>query len=789
MNFPPSPNLPRETITPGRSTEHMVAVRRLWPGMLLVIIFALVMWRLPLFTGRSVIHGDMIGFGLPLFDLAGRAFWNNGSTLWASGVYGGHPLFAEGQGSFASPLNALVTLVITPIAGPIFAMNFFQFLCMLLTAIGMIGLCRRLKFTVVACTFSALAVTFSPIWISWVFHNPVLAGTFLWVPWCLWSVESWLQQSDLRSSVFLGSTCAAMVLAGYTPELHATLIYMVIRVIAGAIDGTERHEWMRRWRPRMMTVVAAVIIFLCLSAIQWIPLLELVGQSHRNAGAGLVLQHDGMMFLRGIFYEHPRQYDVVSIGSPLICMMALLAVFGARSPRMIGHLLAAFFLIQLGFGNGSALFRFIYDHNFLPGLHYFRSVFHYTATGVIGAAIVTGSVIDSLPRWFSTQTQIRRRIVLLCVAAIWACGAMALYASNASLPELTIAVVAFIVIALLALDTIKFDRFVPMVLLILLAAECSLRLFPFQMVRSDNLQVPASVSAIQSTKNWSDFKVLDTTFSIAYAFRDPLAPNMPAEMKTMLSSMSGLTSTMWGLHSMDGALALPVARHNMLTQPILDEVHGDSALPPGLRLIDTLGIRYIATYGPAKDGLALRPFWHNGDAPWILENTAALPRFQVYGDHVTVNSPDAALAYMQAWTKRTLVIENPNGAHHQTEPQDASPTNTVTLPDSAPLQFEVSKATDTDYHLHLQATKPCWLFLADANYPGWKAYIDGKPVPVFSAQVLGKAVAVPAGQHDLVISFEPLSFRWGARISLATLILTVISLMLIQWRNRKNLRA
>jgi hypothetical protein len=770
--------------------KSKVPLRGLWPGMLLVTVFSFVMWRLALLTGRTVIHGDMICFGLPMFDLGGQIYLGDASPFWSAGMYGGHPLFAEGQGAFVNPLTILVDLIVTPLAGPIFAMNFFQFLSSLMAAVGVFGLCRQLKFGALACTFAALAVIFSPIWIFWVDHNPELAGTLLWVPWCLWSLEAWLQKPDARSTVFLGLTCTAMFLAGYTPTVHAIVLYMLIRLVAEPLDGLVRRDWMRTWPRRLMTGMIAVIICVGLTAIQWLPLLELVSQSHRSGGVGLVLQHDDMMFLRGIFYEHPRQFDVVSIGSPLICGLALLAVFGVRSPRMIGHMLAAFVLIQLGFGNGSALFRFVYAHNFLPGLHYLRTDFHFTAIGVIGAIVVCASTIDSLTLWNSTHTRIQRCAVLACVLAICGWGAVALYASNASLIQLAIACVAAVAVAIPALKHTRFSGFVPITLLILLAVECGLRLSPYHMVRSDNIQMPASVSAIRSTKDWSEFKVLDTTIAITYGFNDPLDPNLPTEMKNMLSSMSGLTSTMWGLHSMDGALALPLGRHNILTQPMLDEIQGNSKLPPGLRLIDTLGIRYISTYGPAQDGLALRPLWHGIGAPWTLENSAALPRFQIYSDHVTVDSADAALAFMQHWARRTLVIENPVGADHRPEPQDMAPSNANPNVDArTPIQFAVSKATDTDYRLNLHASQAGWLFLADANYPGWKAYLDGKLVPVFSAQVLGKAVAIPEGEHDLEIRFEPASFRWGMSISIATLSLMLAVLTLMRARYHKTVSA
>jgi len=60
------------------------------------------------------------------------------------------------------------------------------------------------------------------------------------------------------------------------------------------------------------------------------------------------------------------------------------------------------------------------------------------------------------------------------------------------------------------------------------------------------------------------------------------------------------------------------------------------------------------------------------------------------------------------------------------------------------------------------------LVLADAFYPGWQAYVDGKETPILRANHFYRAVALPKGEHHVEFRYSPKSFQWGMAISLLT---------------------
>ena len=60
---------------------------------------------------------------------------------------------------------------------------------------------------------------------------------------------------------------------------------------------------------------------------------------------------------------------------------------------------------------------------------------------------------------------------------------------------------------------------------------------------------------------------------------------------------------------------------------------------------------------------------------------------------------------------------------------------------------------------------------------GWKATLDGKPIDIFRADYILRALRLPAGEHQVVFEFRPAAYYTGEKISFAsslTLILMAV---------------
>jgi hypothetical protein len=89
-------------------------------------------------------------------------------------------------------------------------------------------------------------------------------------------------------------------------------------------------------------------------------------------------------------------------------------------------------------------------------------------------------------------------------------------------------------------------------------------------------------------------------------------------------------------------------------------------------------------------------------------------------------------------------------------PTTAPTAASLTVNSYAPERVEIEARSET----------PCALFIADRFAPGWTATLDGAPVPIVPADLVGRAVAMPAGKHQVVMSYRAPGLRTGALLSL-----------------------
>ncbi len=142
---------------------------------------------------------------------------------------------------------------------------------------------------------------------------------------------------------------------------------------------------------------------------------------------------------------------------------------------------------------------------------------------------------------------------------------------------------------------------------------------------------------------------------------------------------------------------------------------------------------------------------------------ADAPRFRTVSRAYAANDAEVAwAAVMRAgFDPRTLVV---------LEGVDAATADPHADPDTSASTAVIDERAG-HVRLRVQRARPGWLVADIAWCPGWRASVDGAPVPVHCANYAFTALALPAGEHTVELDFAPASVRIGSVISIVGLVI------------------
>jgi hypothetical protein len=185
-----------------------------------------------------------------------------------------------------------------------------------------------------------------------------------------------------------------------------------------------------------------------------------------------------------------------------------------------------------------------------------------------------------------------------------------------------------------------------------------------------------------------------------------------------------------------------------------------------LRLISMINVRYIISEEEILEkGLKLAYLIKNDNRIIrIYENPHVLPR--AYLVHRVISVKDRknvfkALTSPSFNPAKEIILEEEIKCKIQNA---KSKMQNVKITNYLPNKITIKIYSPVD----------CILFLSDAYYPGWKAYIDGKETKIYRANYIFRAIKFPAGTHKVEFVYFPTSFKAGLLGSMLTLILLVI---------------
>lgn len=736
-------------------------------------------WWPSLWNEQLIIHSDSAHLGLSLLQLLhGWLYGEVDSLLWSSGIYGGHPIFAESQGGFLNPLNLLCAFLFEPEYG----VGVLHWLDMLLAGLGVYTLCRVLSLDRWAALLAAVASSYSSIWLGFQYNTSV-AGAMAWLPWLLAAVQYWLKFPTLTRAMLMAIPATLLIFAGYPHIAHGAAIYLACYGLAWSLCREGRYYLAANYKALLLSGALAVVVAILLSAVQLIPLFELLQQSNRRAGVSLPL--GGLLsaksYISGLMFFDwavvPKEIIVGSLSSLAVFSLAALCLCLRMPHTIIAHAVAAFVLFNLGMEFASPIFRGIYQYHLIPGLHGYRIMHPFFVPAVIGISILAAYAVSALTS---------RRIYLifwkkavnkasLAFAGFWlmlAVSGIYFFPTSYSLFNyVTVVAVGLAIFLLIHFERFQAISFVVASIVIIDALLVRSNVFSFH----DRVVVaePESIAVVRRDHGYEDYRSVISNIASDYVFLSSKDPALAINFRRFLNEFSPFPSMVWGVPSINGTLALGMERRDILNDVIETEMNGGGDSQLGRRLIDVLGVRYMASdqerSSPGFELLAR----DDAEKLYIYKNIYALPKFRFYSHAKFVNAPQEALSQIRAGDSDALYIEANNPAGYK-EVDCHAEANTVSIKPQVRRSQRYVVVVNT----------PCagWFYIADTYFPGWQAMLDGQKAELYPAGVLGKAVYLPAGQHNVEVFYRARGFYWGLTISGVGLI---VFFCIIWWsRNR-----
>ncbi len=743
-----------------------------WPLLPVAALIALswLAFCWPWLSGAVTIPWDAKAHFQPQIQFLAASIARGEWPFWTPNVFGGHPQIADPQSMMFSPPMLLLALVNS--APSLWAVDATVLLTVLVGGIGVALLSRDFGWHWAAAIIAALAFQFGGA-MSWRIQHFGQVMSLAYLPWALLFLRRGLQQSSAAYGAASGFVSAFIVLGRDQVGLLGLYMlggFVVWHCLTAASRGAAFRASIKPLAVGAVTGLLIVIVPLTLTIL-------LAGQSNRPSidfiGAGRGSLHPALTVTAAVphifgaagpmdKYWGPPSFTWIgtdlfiaqNVGQLYLGIIPLLLLIIGVSRGLLWQRDIRFFAIAAvvamlyALGWYTPVFRAMYD--VLPGVDLYRRPAD--ATFLVGglAALMAGYVAHrlfsgTLPK--SARWQIALEIgTVAAILGLTFWFAMRLDRIDMAIPPLLLAVATITATVVIMLVANQLKNSKPLAAALMIIAALTIDLVVNNGPNGATALPPTAIDMLQPGGGNATVRLLKEKLATpeSHARRDRV------ELAGLGFHWPNASLT----HNFDNTLGYNPVRLRLYVQATgagdtvgLPDQRTFAPLFPSYRspLSDLLGLRYIATGVPVeKIDPALKP----GDLTligktaegYIYENPRALPRV-LFANHAVSASFDKLLAD-GVWPDVDLTT---------TVVLDPAPAESAKRPGAARL----TRYTNTLIEIEADSPDGGWVVLSDVWHPWWFAEINGSPVPLQRANVLFRAVAVPAGHHRVQFVFRP----------------------------------
>ncbi|HXF69756.1 MAG TPA: hypothetical protein VNK89_08105, partial [Thermoflexus sp.] len=662
--------------------------------------------------------------------------------LWDPYTFGGHPFAADVQAQAFYPIRWLTAWL--SLGSPLTVRGYTAetIVHLILTAWGAYGFFRRVSGDRAAAALGAFAWGLSGYLTGYPLQDPPIVASAAWLPWLLWALAGLLSGSPLaaRWRILAIIAWAMSLLGGHTQ----TALYVLL--IALAFAGV--YGWTGPLPRRILAGELAGVVLLGagMAAAPLLATLELIPWTERTAWT--FLQRAGGFEpweLWGMLWPQLTLWSPLYVGIPTL-VLALHALVsqpqGDRAFLALWGGLVGFGLL-LAIGGESALYPALI--RLLPPLEFFRNqerAAFIVAWSLVALAVQGGSHPPS-------ESFLRATGLFVGAIGVLLVGAL---------------------LGIQAQDLSQWPR---------LHRLLSQALWPWGMAIATLFLLSRRSRARWGLVVLVAIDVGSVAWRTAEAghrvWQDPeqvaAPPITPAALPTA-----------WPPYRVD---TRGLASGNWPAQVGVEDLHGSVTLP----------LRYVERFRREVPGervwalMGVGCYVQRPDEPALPFPSQRLRTLNVHGSQVELHCLERPFSRFRI-VYEAIVLEEAEALRAL---QDAAfdPLRTVILdrpwpmsemsPPILPPRIQLTAWAPEALQLEVWTERPGFLVIGDVWYPGWRAWIDGRPAPVLRAYTALRAIPVPAGAHRIVVRYEPLSVRLGLALSSLALLLALATCWPRRW--------
>ncbi|MBI5326669.1 MAG: YfhO family protein [Ignavibacteriae bacterium] len=719
---------------------------------------------------------DITELWYPFQTFAAREFSKGVIPFWNPYIFSGMPFLADIEVGFFYPFNRLLSLFVD--SNGHVAIWFIQFsiiIHFLIAQLAMYSLTRYWKISHIGSIIASVSFAFSLILVCHVIH-PMILFHFAWFPFVLMLFIKGIEQRKIKYSILASWFLALSMLAGHPQSTLYESIMLGIVLLWYYVAGVKNKEL--KGRTNLKFIICGVLPFVIsvgMFSIQLLPSRELASLAQRQdisyekaTEGSLEMKQiftsivpdlfgsiDGKSFkernftyhLEGsAYYNYWETAYYFGIAALLLGFIGLLHRY--KTKEGILFIIVIVFSLLYSFGKNFFLFELFYK---LPLFEYFRMPARMMFYLVLVFSVLAGFGFDALWNHPKDSKTLKKLIIItiipLFIAILTATGAISGMldtpeqfegiVKNAGLVALAFIVAIFIVSAMINQQILK-PGIGGGALILITILDLFVAGSPFNR-NPDNPEKAYSINS--ETKKLFTAKPPKDLFRVSIRlYQDGII--------AMTRNQGMIDKIM----TTDGYNPL-VLKRGTAPAPRLKTVH------------DFNNVRYAILKDSIKKDY----------------------RFFEYGPY-----------FPRVWAVHKAIVMNSDEVFHEMKTKEHDYKNEVILEetpaftlsgtktDSIPERVQCIRYENNNFEYKVSLKEPSIVFFSEIWYPAWKAYIDGKPAKVYRANYCFRALAVPAGNHNIEMKYESDTFFAGMYISAITLILSIITLIICLIAEKKK---